>query len=66
MFNDVYKGQKVLVTGHTGFKGAWLSTWLLKLGAEVYGISKDVPTFPSLYEEIEVKKLRSLTLVEID
>ena len=42
-----YKGAKVLVTGHTGFKGTWLCLWLLQLGAKVSGISKDVPSEPS-------------------
>ncbi|MEM3713881.1 MAG: CDP-glucose 4,6-dehydratase [Nitrososphaeria archaeon] len=37
MFNDFYKNKTVLVTGHTGFKGSWLSIWLLKLGANVIG-----------------------------
>jgi CDP-glucose 4,6-dehydratase len=41
IFNSFYKGKKVLVTGHTGFKGSWLSIWLHKLGAEVIGISLD-------------------------
>ena len=50
MFNDVYKGKRVLVTGHTGFKGSWLTTWLLKLGAEVVGVSMDVPTQPAMFE----------------
>ena len=50
MFNDCYRGKKVLVTGHTGFKGSWLTTWLLKLGAEVVGVSHDVPTSPALFE----------------
>ena len=36
---DQFNGAKVLITGHTGFKGAWLSAWLKKLGAEVVGIS---------------------------
>jgi CDP-glucose 4,6-dehydratase len=49
MFNNIYKGKKVLVTGHTGFKGGWLSLWLKLLGAEVYGISDQVYEFPSLY-----------------
>lgn len=40
-FNNVYKGKKVLVTGHTGFKGSWLSIWLRELGAEVIGYSLD-------------------------
>jgi CDP-glucose 4,6-dehydratase len=59
MFNDVYKNKKVLVTGHTGFKGSWLVTWLLKLGADVIGISKDIPTTPSMFEELKLQdKLR--------
>ncbi|MBC2856158.1 CDP-glucose 4,6-dehydratase [Cetobacterium sp. 2A] len=40
-FNNIYKGKKVLVTGHTGFKGSWLSIWLNELGAEVIGYSLD-------------------------
>ncbi|MDA7719779.1 CDP-glucose 4,6-dehydratase [Alphaproteobacteria bacterium] len=39
MFGDVYKNKKVVVFGHSGFKGSWLSVWLKKLGAEVYGFS---------------------------
>lgn len=39
MFNDIYRGKRVLVTGHTGFKGSWLSAWLLELGAEVSGFA---------------------------
>ncbi len=50
MFRGVYKNKKVLVTGHTGFKGSWLCTWLLSLGAKVCGYSLDVPTKPSNYE----------------
>jgi CDP-glucose 4,6-dehydratase len=56
MFNNVYSGKKVLVTGHTGFKGSWLTAWLLELGAEVIGYSKDVPTNPSLFEVLELEK----------
>lgn len=60
MFNNVYCGKKVLVTGHTGFKGSWLTVWLLELGAEVIGISKDVPTKPSMYEELALEsKIKS-------
>lgn len=40
-FNNIYKNKKVLVTGHTGFKGSWLSIWLRELGAEVIGYSLD-------------------------
>ncbi len=45
-----WRGRRVLVTGHTGFKGAWLSLWLQALGAEVTGFSDAVPTEPSLFE----------------
>ncbi|MBQ1709370.1 MAG: GDP-mannose 4,6-dehydratase, partial [Bacteroidales bacterium] len=38
---DFYKGKRVLVTGHTGFKGSWLSLWLHKMGAEVVGVGLD-------------------------
>lgn len=40
-YGDFYKGKKVLVTGHTGFKGSWLSIWLHELGAEVFGVALD-------------------------
>lgn len=49
-FSDAYAGRRVLVTGHTGFKGSWLTSWLLDLGAEVCGYSNAVPTNPSLFE----------------
>jgi len=55
MFNDIYKDKKVLVTGHTGFKGSWLTTWLLKLGSEVVGISREIPTNPSMFEELNLE-----------
>ena len=54
MFDDFYRGKKVLVTGHTGFKGSWLSTWLVNLGADVIGYSLDVPSEPSLFEDIKL------------
>jgi len=50
MFSNIYNDKKILVTGHTGFKGSWLTTWLLKLGANVTGISRDIPTSPSMFE----------------
>lgn len=48
-FNNIYQGKKVLITGNTGFKGSWLSTWLLMMGADVYGYSDRVPTEPSMF-----------------
>ena len=47
MFNNAYDGKKVLVTGHTGFKGTWMTIWLQQMGAEVVGISDKIPTDPS-------------------
>lgn len=49
-FGDVYARKRVLVTGHTGFKGSWLTIWLRRLGAKVLGYSLDPPTSPNLFE----------------
>ena len=49
-----WTGKRVLVTGHTGFKGSWLSLWLQMLGAEVVGYSLAPPTTPSLFEVARV------------
>ena len=51
-----FKNKKIIVTGHTGFKGSWLALWLNSLGAKVLGISKDVPTKPSHFDLIKLKK----------
>ena len=56
MFNNIYKGKKVLITGNTGFKGSWLSIWLDSLGAEIYGVSLDIPTSPSIFESMNLKE----------
>ena len=48
--SDFWRGRRVLVTGHTGFKGAWLTLWLRLLGADVSGLAPPPPTIPSLYE----------------
>ncbi len=50
MFENQFAGKRVLVTGHTGFKGSWISLWLNKLGASVDGISLAPNTKPSLFE----------------
>ena len=55
MFGNIYKNKKVLVTGHTGFKGTWLTTWLIKLEANVVGVSKDIPTNPSMFKELKLE-----------
>jgi CDP-glucose 4,6-dehydratase len=51
---DFWMRRRVLVTGHTGFKGAWLSLWLQALGAHVSGLARGAPGGPSLYELAEV------------
>jgi CDP-glucose 4,6-dehydratase len=51
-FGNWYRGQRVLVTGHTGFKGSWLAEWLLGLGAEVIGYSLPPPTSPALFVQL--------------
>jgi hypothetical protein len=50
LFGGVYAQRRVLVTGHTGFKGSWLVLWLSQLGAEVVGVALDPPTQPSHFE----------------
>lgn len=56
MFSDCFKGKRVLVSGHTGFKGSWLSQWLLELGAHVAGLSIDIPTEPSHFNALGLDK----------
>ena len=50
-----FRNKKVLVTGHTGFKGSWLTSWLSLLGSKVMGISIDIPTNPSHFKTIKLK-----------
>ncbi len=49
-----YKGKTVLITGHTGFKGSWLSEWLLMLGARVVGVALPPPTEPALFNQLRL------------
>jgi CDP-glucose 4,6-dehydratase len=51
---SIFKGARVLVTGHTGFKGSWLSLWLTQLGAQVSGVSLGVPSQPSHFVAAEL------------
>ena len=53
-FQNTFKGRRVLVTGDTGFKGAWLCEWLLAEGAEVFGIGLDPNTEPSLFQQLKL------------
>mgnify|MGYP001027206105 CR=1 FL=1 len=47
-----WQGKRVLVTGHTGFKGSWLSLWLTELGAQVYGVALAPDTDPALFDQL--------------
>jgi CDP-glucose 4,6-dehydratase len=55
MFGDIYKNKRVFITGHTGFKGSWLSAWLLKLGATVSGYSDTIPTNPAIFDVLDLR-----------
>jgi CDP-glucose 4,6-dehydratase len=52
-----WRGRRVLLTGHTGFKGAWLSLWLSSLGAQVFGFADTVPTARSLFEDANISEV---------
>ena len=60
-----WKNKKVLVTGHTGFKGSWLSLWLKHLGAEVYGVSLPPTSSPNLFERASIESLVSHHYLDI-
>ena len=61
-----FKNKKVLITGHTGFKGSWLTMWLNILGARVAGISNNFPSFPNHYKLLNLnKKILSKNLVNL-
>ncbi|MBQ6516984.1 CDP-glucose 4,6-dehydratase [bacterium] len=57
MYDNSYKNKRVLVTGHTGFKGSWLVLWLKKLGAEVCGYALEPYTNPSMYEALNINTI---------
>ena len=52
--SSFWSGKKVFLTGHTGFKGSWLSLWLQSMGAEVHGFALEPPTSPALFDEANV------------
>ena len=47
-----FKNKKIIITGHTGFKGSWLTLWLKLLGAKVIGISHNLPSKPSHFQQL--------------
>lgn len=62
---DFWAGKRVLVTGHTGFKGSWLTLWLARLGAKVIGVALAPPTTPSLFELADVATVGTSHLCDI-
>ncbi len=72
MFADAFRNQTVWLSGHTGFKGAWLAHWLLDLGAKVHGFALPPPTAPALFDQLglskrlrhEIGDLRDATVVK--
>ncbi len=65
MLESFYRGKRILVTGHTGFKGSWLCKLLCMLNADVYGYSLEPPTEPSIYELIGLNKRISSTIGDV-
>jgi CDP-glucose 4,6-dehydratase len=60
-----WRNKRVLITGHTGFKGSWLSLWLQNMGADVHGFSLSPPTDPSLFERAEISRGMNSTIADI-
>jgi CDP-glucose 4,6-dehydratase len=62
---DFWQGKRVFLTGHTGFKGSWVSLWLQSMGAQVHGLSLAPPTTPALFDEARVGQGMVSTLGDI-
>jgi len=55
MNSNFWKNKTILLTGHTGFKGSWITLWLKKLGSNIVGFSNDIPTSPSLFKVANIE-----------
>ena len=64
-FEKIFKNKKILVTGHTGFKGSWLTCWLVMLGAKVTGISIGIPSNPSHFKAIKLNNKINHKILDI-
>ena len=61
----IFKGKKVLITGHTGFKGSWLTLWLALTEAKITGVSNELVTSPSHFKAINIKKRINHKILDI-
>ena len=64
ILQQTFSNKVVLITGHTGFKGSWLTAWLISLGAKVVGISLDIPTSSSHFKEANLEN--NITDIRLD
>jgi len=65
LYKKIFKNKKILITGHTGFKGSWLTFFLLNCGGNILGISKNIPTKPSLFEILQLEKKIKHKIIDI-
>ena len=64
-FNNIYCGKKVVITGHTGFKGSWLTLWLTELGAKVTGIALEPETNPNHWSLLNIQLENEIFLLKL-
>jgi CDP-glucose 4,6-dehydratase len=65
MTPEFWRGKRVFLTGHTGFKGGWMSLWLQRLGARVTGYALPPPTAPNLFEAAKVAQEMASIIADV-
>ena len=65
MFGDAFRSKSVWLSGHTGFKGAWLAQWLTQLGAKVHGFAQPPNTKPALFDQLSLDRQVQHTVGDI-
>ena len=66
LYKKLFKNKKILITGHTGFKGSWLSLWFKTMGANVLGVSQSIPTKPSHFKLLKLDKIIRSKKIDIN